>query len=222
MFAQKRQKLQGYGEQVMRSRVRSHGRRTPAGSAGMETGESRHLATAFSETVAWTIQQLARHKSLTMTDAYARAIPERVERAVEDLGEAIQKSKASSAVVKSLTCGEMKKAAGAESLQQQPLNSSEDGGGGGNRTPVPRPFHVSFYRNSPLFVSRPSVSKGQDTSGPASGVFRAFARRPRSGAILYCGLRPGFSEEKESGEGAALLGSHFEIAVTSYVFPGVL
>ena len=98
----------------------------------------------------------------------------------------------------------------------------ENGGGGGNRTPVPRPFHVSFYRNSPLFVSRPSVSKGQDTSGPASGVFRAFARRPRSGAILYCGLRPGFSEEKESGEGAALLGSHFEIAVTSYVFPGVL
>ena len=75
-----------------------------------------------------TIQQLARHKSLTMTDAYARAIPERVERAVEDLGEAIQKSKASSAVVKSLTCGEMKKAAGAESLQQQPLNSVESGG----------------------------------------------------------------------------------------------
>ena len=204
-------KIAGLRKHASDGKVDFHSLRTTSVTLGLASGADPR-----------TIQQLARHKSLTMTDAYARAIPERVERAVENLGEAIQKSKASSAVVKSLTCGEMKKAAGAESLQQQPLNSSEDGGGGGNRTPVPRPFHVSFYRNSPLFVSRPSVSKGQDTSGPASGVFRAFARRPRSGAILYCGLRPGFSEEKESGEGAALLGSHFEIAVTSYVFPGVL
>ena len=27
----------------------------------------------------------------------------------------------------------------------------ENGGGGGNRTPVPRPIHVSVYRNSSLF-----------------------------------------------------------------------
>ena len=65
-------------------------------------------------------------------------------------------------------------------IAERAVLSEEVGGGGGNRTPVPRRFRVSFYRNSSPFGSRPLGSGERDPRGPAPCLLS----RPCPGARL--------------------------------------
>jgi hypothetical protein len=87
--------------------------------------------------------------------------------------------------------------------QRYGLKRGKKNGGGGNRTPVPRRFHISFYRNSPSFGSRPLGSEGQDPWGQTSCLFSP--RRPEVRLWRYP-LLVAFDQHprgRDTGEGVA-------------------
>ena len=132
------------------------------------------------------VQALMRHSDARTTmQIYARARTPRLGELAEKVGEVLLGSDDGEADAVSVPVASCAEAESRKRLERKELN----GGGGGNRTPVPRRIHTGFYRNSPSFGSRPPVSEGQDTFGPAPLVFRAFGSGRAAGAIPIVDLR---------------------------------